>query len=151
MNTHVSAYMNNGGIENITSGQVVNALRDVVGAIGEACLGIAKHKVGTHSLRSGAAMAMYLGECPVYTIMLMGRWSSDAFLRYIRKQVLEFSHNVSKRMLRFRTHRHVPEFDQGIAANNPRVRNDPNNVETRRNVGGDVTRRNRLPAFSQFS
>ena len=143
--------MNNGGIENITSGQVVNALRDVVGAIGEACLGIAKHEVGTHSLRSGAAMAMYLGECPVYTIMLLGRWSSDAFLRYIRKQVLEFSHNVSKRMLCFRTHRHMPEFDQGIAANNPRVRNNPNNVKTRRNVGGDVTRRNRLPAFSQFS
>mgnify|MGYP006183761981 CR=1 FL=1 len=138
-------------IENITSGQIVNAPRDVVGAIGEANLGIAKHEVGTHSLRSGAAMAMYLRECPVYTIMLMGRWSSNAFLRYIRKQVLEFSHNVSKRMLRFRTHRHVPEFDQGIAANDPRVRNDPNNVETRRNVGGDVTRRNRLPAFSQFS
>jgi hypothetical protein len=96
-------------------------------------------------------MAMYLGECPVYTIMLMGRWSSDAFLRYIRKQVLEFSHNVSKRMLRFRTHRHVPDFDPGIAANDPRVRNDPNNAETRRNVGGDATRRNRLPAFSQFN
>jgi hypothetical protein len=78
-------------------------------------------------------------------------WSSDAFLRYIRKQVLEFSHNVSKRMLRFRTHRHVPDFDPGIAANDPRVRNDPNNAETRRNVGGDATRRNRLPAFSQFN
>jgi hypothetical protein len=42
-------------------------------------------------------MAMYLGECPVYTVMLIGRWSSDAFLRYIRKQVMEFSHNVSKK------------------------------------------------------
>jgi hypothetical protein len=145
--------MNNGGIADITSAQVVNALRDVVGAIGEAHLGIAKHEVGTHSLRLGAAIAMYLGECPVYTIILMGRWSNDAFLRYIRKQVLEFSHNVSKtkRMLRFRTYRHVPEFDPGIAANNPRVRNDPNNAETWRNVGGDATRRNRLPAFSQFN
>jgi hypothetical protein len=150
-NTHVSAYMNSGEIADVTSAQVVNALRDAIGAIGEARLGIAKHEVGTHSLRSGAAMAMYLGECPVYTIMLMGRWSSDAFLRYIRKQVLEFSHNVSKRMLRFRTHRHVPDFDPGIAANDPRVRNDPNNAETRRNVGGDATRRNRLPAFSKFN
>ena len=32
-------------------------------------------------------MAMYLGDCPVYSIMMIGRWSSDAFLRYIRKQV----------------------------------------------------------------
>jgi hypothetical protein len=110
LNSHVSAYMTNGMIEHITSAQVVNALRDVVGAIGEACLRIAKHEVGTHSLRSGAAMAMYLGECPVYTIMRIGRWSSDAFLRYIRKQVMEFSHNVSKKMLRFRHHcRHVPD------------------------------------------
>ncbi len=150
-NTHVSAYMNNGGIADVTSAQVVNVLRDVVGAIGEARLGIAKHEVDTHSLRSGAAMAMYLGECPLYTIMLMGRWSSNAFLRYIRKQVLEFSHNVSKRMLRFRTYRHAPEFDPGIAANDPRVRNDPNNAEARRNVGGDATRCNRLPEFSQFN
>ena len=38
-------------------------------------------------------MDVFLGECPVYTIMLIGRWSSDAFLRYIRKQVEQFSHN----------------------------------------------------------
>ncbi len=48
-------------------------------------------------------MAMYLGKCPVYTVMLIGRWSSDAFLRYIQKQVMEFSHNVSKKMLKFQT------------------------------------------------
>ena len=64
--------MTNGMIEHVTSAQVVNALKDVVGAIGEACLGIAKHELGTHSLQSGVAMAMYLGECPVYTIMLIG-------------------------------------------------------------------------------
>ena len=69
----------------------------------ETGLGIAKHELGTHSIRSGAAMAMYLGECPVYTIMLIGQWSSNAFLQYIRKQVMEFSHNVSKRMLTFQT------------------------------------------------
>jgi hypothetical protein len=44
-------------------------------------------------------MAMYLAGVPVYTIMLLGRWSSDAFLRYIRKQVKEFSAGVSSKML----------------------------------------------------
>jgi hypothetical protein len=117
----------------------------------EACLGIAKYELGTHSIRSGAAMAMYLGECPVYTIMLIGRWSSVAFLWYIRKQVMEFSHNVSKRMLTFQTFRHIPNFDHQVSANNQRVRNNPNNAETRRNVGGDTSRRRQLPAFSQFS
>jgi hypothetical protein len=39
----------------------------------EARLGIAKHELGTHSIRLGATMAMYLGECPVYSIMLISR------------------------------------------------------------------------------
>ncbi len=43
-----------------------------MGAIGKMRLGIAKEEVGTNSIRSGAAMAMYLGECPVYMVMLIG-------------------------------------------------------------------------------
>jgi hypothetical protein len=123
----------------------------MVGGMGETHLGISKEEIGTHSNRSGAAMAMYLGECPVYTIMLISQWSSNVFLRYIQKQVMEFSHNVSKKMLHFKQYKHVPDFDHRILANNPRVRNNLNNVETRRNVGGDTSRHSRLPAFTQFN
>eukprot|EP00978_Attheya_sp_CCMP212_P039694 scaffold208788_cov31-Attheya_sp.AAC.1 len=42
---------------------------------------------------------MYLAGVPVFTIMLIGWWSSDAFLRYIRHQVQEFSAGVSSKML----------------------------------------------------
>jgi hypothetical protein len=62
-------------------------------------------------------MAMYLGECPVYTIMLIGQWSSNALIWYIRKQVMEFSHNVSKRMLSFQNYGHIPNFEQQVSAN----------------------------------
>jgi hypothetical protein len=55
----------------------------------------------THSLQSGAAMKMYLGEIPVYIIMLISRWSSDAFLCYIRIKVEQFLRNVAKKMLTF--------------------------------------------------
>jgi hypothetical protein len=79
----VSAYISNGVVKHMALAQVINALQDVVGAIGETQFGIAKHKLGTHLIRSGAAMAMYLGECPAYTIMLIGCWLSDAFLWYI--------------------------------------------------------------------
>ena len=96
-------------------------------------------------------MAMYLGKCPIYTVMLIGRWTNDAFLRYIRKQVMEFSHNVSKRILKFQNYRHIPNFKHQIPSNDPRVRNDPNNAETRRNVSGDTSQRARLPSFAQFS
>jgi hypothetical protein len=117
---------------------VINALRNAVSAIDKARLGISKEEIGTHSIRLGAAMAMYLGECPVYTIMLIGQWSSNTFLRCFRKQVMEFSHNVSKRMPTFQNYRHVPSFDQWVSANNSRICYDPNNAERRRNVSGDT-------------
>ncbi len=72
----------------------------------------------------------HVRKCLVYTIMLISQWSSKAFLWYIRKQVMEFTHNVSKRMLTFQNYRHVPNFDHGVSANNPRVRNNPNNTKT---------------------
>jgi hypothetical protein len=130
---------------------VINALRDAVVAIGEHRLGITKDQIGTHSIRSGAAMAMYLGECPVFTIMLIGRWSSDAFLRYIRKQVMEFSQNVAKKMIQYQNFRHIPDIHRRIPRDDPRQRNNPNNAETRRNVGGNMSRQARLPAFSLYS
>jgi hypothetical protein len=44
-------------------------------------------------------MEMYLAGVPLYTIMLISRWSSDAFLRYIRRQVERFSKDVAQKML----------------------------------------------------
>jgi hypothetical protein len=68
-------------------------------SIGSSSLGFSADQIGLHLTRSGAAMAMHLLGVPVFTIMLLGRWSSDAFLRYIRKQVKEFSHGVSSKMI----------------------------------------------------
>ena len=61
-------------------------LRNTVEAYGQTKLGITKEDIVTHSLGSGAALAMYLGKCPVYVIMMIGRWPSDAHLSYMRKQ-----------------------------------------------------------------
>jgi len=106
--------------------------------------------VGTHSLQSAAAMAMFLGGLPVYLIMLMGRWSSNPFLRYIRKQVEQISHNVSSKMIENVFHRYIPTLST-MTIRDPRQRNIPNNdSKTQRNVGGDVTCQARLPAFSLF-
>jgi hypothetical protein len=44
-------------------------------------------------------MALYLKKRMVSTIMLIGRWSSDAFLLYIRRQIQEFSAGVSADMV----------------------------------------------------
>jgi hypothetical protein len=90
-NYPISTVLNGGIIEHATSAQMINILQDTVSAIGEVKLGTNKEDVGTRSIRLGAAMAMYLGECPVFIIMLIGCWSSNAFLHYICKQVMEFS------------------------------------------------------------
>ncbi len=67
-------------------------------------------------------MAMYLGECAIYTIMLIGRWSSDAFLQYIRKQVMDFSQNVAKKMLTltYQNFCHIPDIHRRIPRDDPR-------------------------------
>ena len=65
-------------IMQVKSKQMVGNLCDAVRAIGKDVLNIKAEEIGTHSIRSGAAMAMFLGGLPVYLIMLMGRWSSDS-------------------------------------------------------------------------
>ena len=80
-------------------------------------------------------MAMYLDDVPIYTIMLIGRWSSDAFLRYIRKQGEQFSHNVSKRMIKNQFFMHVPNFEPRVSRLDPRKRNCCHNSQTRQNMG----------------
>jgi hypothetical protein len=87
---------------------VENALRDGVKAYGEAALRINAHKVGIHSIRSGSVMAMYLGGVPVFAIMMIGRWASDSFMKYIRTQIEEFTFNMSKRMLTMQNFCHTP-------------------------------------------
>jgi hypothetical protein len=150
--TPVCAVWRHGRMDKITSRQVLTALRASCTALGSARLGFEPHEVGTHSLRSGAAMEMYLAGVPIYTIMLIGQWSSNAFLRYIRKQVEQFSQHVAKQMLTFRSFHTVPNIAPRVISNeDPRQRNHRDNAETRRNIGRDASRRVRLPAFSLFN
>ena len=86
-------------IINITREMIADLCRDGVVVIGETKLGICKSEIRTRSIRSGAALAMYLAGVPVFSIMLICRWSSTAFLKYIRKQVQEFSQGISSKMI----------------------------------------------------
>jgi hypothetical protein len=44
-------------------------------------------------------MSLFLLDHSPARIMILGRWSSDAFLVYIRPQVLEWTHNMSCDMI----------------------------------------------------
>jgi hypothetical protein len=84
---------------NITSKTIKTALQDAVVAFGKAKLQIQKHKGGTHSMQSGAAMAMCLGGIPEFALIMVGQRSINAFMKYMQKQIEEFTLNISKNML----------------------------------------------------
>ena len=67
----------------ITSDYIRNRLRAIVELLGEQTLGFTKNDIGTRSIRSGGAMAMFLSGTSSIVIQRVGRWSSDAFLEYI--------------------------------------------------------------------
>ena len=99
--SQVNTFLNQttGKLVHITSSQTRHHIRYTVECMGEATLGVKAENVGTHSLRSSCAMLLYLGQVRTSTIMLLGRWKSDAFLLYLRKQVKEFTAGVSDTMV----------------------------------------------------
>ena len=62
-------------------------------------------------------MLMHLAKEPVYTIMLVGRWNSDAFLAYIEKQIKEFTKGVSSRMLTHETFVNIASLNHHLKEN----------------------------------
>ena len=75
------------GLRGISSKEVLKQLRDAATAVGERKLGFPVDRIGTHSIRAGAAMAMFLAGVPCQTIQLIGRWRSRTFMKYLRIQV----------------------------------------------------------------
>ena len=99
--TPLCAYLSTTGTTlHITSTYLRKSLRSVctLGG-GEPTFGFIAADIGTRSIRSGAAMSLFLANHSVAKIMILGRWSSDAFLVYLRPQVLEWTNNMSGDML----------------------------------------------------
>jgi hypothetical protein len=107
------AAANNRSFLAVSDADMIRALRATVTLIGEEELGYKAADVGTHSIRSGAAMALVLSGHAAWRIMLAGRWQSDAFLVYIREQIQQFSKGVSERMITNPDFFHVPDIDGG--------------------------------------
>ena len=71
-----------------------NSLRAGTLSFGKERLGFSHKEVGTHSIRSGFAMELYLAKVYLETIMIMGRWSRSAFLHYICTQFNDLSKGI---------------------------------------------------------
>ena len=89
-----------GRTTSITNEQLRKFIRSTCTIMGgKETFGFTADDIGTKSLRSGAAMSLFLTNHSVHKIMILGRWSSDAFLVYIRPQVLEWTDNMSDDMI----------------------------------------------------
>ena len=82
----------------ITSSDIKNHIRAAAFLYGEARLGFAVDRLGTHSIRSGAATAMFLAGMPAETTQLIGRWRSQTFLKYIPAEVQQLTRGVTEGM-----------------------------------------------------
>jgi hypothetical protein len=111
--TEVYHFSNKAGITNLVSNDLLlTQLWSTVASLGVSALGYTPKDIGTHSIRSGAAMALLLSGHTAWQTMLAGCWKLSAFLVYIREQVQEFSRGVSERMIESPDFFHVPDLDQ---------------------------------------
>ena len=80
------------------SADIISMLRCVVKQIGLCKRGYPLNIISPHSLRSGGAMALKLGNIDIIRIKKYGCWSLDTFLEYIHKEISALCVNVSKTM-----------------------------------------------------
>jgi hypothetical protein len=119
--TPINVLWKNNKFYMISAKDNINFLRKTVSSMDDKNLGFKASDIGTHSIRSGGAMTMKLLKEEDSTIMLIGRWKSIAFMRYIRKQIKEFSTNLSSRMLEFEHFTHLPKFDKNSSPHKLRM------------------------------
>ena len=77
---------------------VTRALRAAVHFLGEPELGFTQSDIEAQSLRAGGAMALLCADVDQDKIQLLGRWRSDAMLRYLHVQAQPFLHRFAERM-----------------------------------------------------
>ena len=149
--TPVNAFVINGVLKYIPATRIVDKIRASATVIGEDVLGCHPSEFGSHSIRSGAAMAMYLNDVPTYTIMLVGRWSSDAFLKYIRRQVQEFTSGVSTRMIQRGSFFNVPHAYSTSHREDPRTPNCRQSFAGINSIGRNAGFGTPMPPFALFT
>lgn len=94
----IATYFHNARQCNVKSADVTTALRQATASIG-AALGYLPADVSARSLRAGGAMALFCSHVDKDTIQLIGRWKSDAMLRYLHVQAQPVMQGFASLML----------------------------------------------------
>jgi hypothetical protein len=122
LDTTLDTVLSNGKPVRLTQKFVHDFMKRICRRYGENYFGILAQNIGTRSIRSGAAMALLLSGHSTAHIMMIGRWSSDAFMEYIRPQVIEITNLSSQRMIHLDTFtdlNHLIDLDQSFRSSHP--------------------------------
>ena len=82
----------------VTSNDITKALRFAIHQVDQASLGIKAKDIEARSLRAGGATALFCAGVPMDTTQLIGRWQSDAMLRYLHVQAAPIMQKLAKAM-----------------------------------------------------
>ena len=96
--TPISSYYANGKWNPVRPCDITLILKSVVGILG-ASLGFTKDDVSARSLRASGAMALLCANVDHDRIKLVGRWRSDAMLRYLHVQAQPVMKHFAKAMI----------------------------------------------------
>ena len=96
--TPISDYPSDYGFCSVSASNITAVIRAECLRVGAAILVFALEDAGTHSLRSGGAIATHLANVPDRTLMAIDRWRSLGFMVYIQQQILSFSTGVYVKM-----------------------------------------------------
>ncbi len=97
----------NGRVCQVRATAILAMVRLAANQCGLAARGYDLTRIGTHSLRSGGAMALKLAGYDHDMIRKLGRWNSDTYLHYIQSQIGELTAGVSRSMARLTWFRNV--------------------------------------------
>lgn len=91
----------------VKSGDITDTLRGAATFL-HATTGIAASDISARSLRAGGAMALLCGEIDANTIRLLGRWHSDAMMRYLHLQAQPVMRHFASTMFNHGTYSFNP-------------------------------------------
>lgn len=100
-NTPIGSYTNSRGRQaRISARHIREAIREAAVECDLPAQGYDLKRIGSHSLRSGGAMALKLAGYSHDIIQKLGRWRSDTYLRYIQTQIAQLTSGVAANMTR---------------------------------------------------
>ena len=105
--TPLGTYTYNGKLCQVRARAILALVRLAASSCHLAERGYDMTRIGTHSLRSGGAMALKLAGYDHDMIRKLGRWNSDTYLLYIQTQIGSLTAGVARSMARLTWFRNV--------------------------------------------